>query len=196
MKPLCLIPARGGSKRIPGKNLREFLGVPILKRVIDTCLAADLFDRVVVSSEDRGILERAEAWGATPLYCSTEYAHRDDSMLEDVLDHALREYPHHDEFCMVLATAVLITPKQLRVSHWTFTLLPPLPLVCYYAFGRDAGQFYWIHRGLYEDERKLGFELLNAMHIAFPLPVDRVQDINTEEDWQIAEEKYRRMNGT
>lgn len=194
MKPLCLIPARGGSKRIPGKNLREFCGVPALQRVITMCRDSDLFRDVVVSSEDSKTLGMAEEWGATPLYCSTEYAHRDDSMLEDVLDHALRERPEATTVCMVLATAVLVTPRMLEWSREAFAVTGPLPLVCYYAFGRDAGQFYWIDREYYEWERRNGFELLNATHTAFPVSPDRVQDINTEEDWKLAEEKYRRLH--
>ncbi len=62
---VAFIPARGGSKRIPRKNLQEFAGVPILSRVIATCLESNLFDSVIVSTEDTEIAQIASTFGAT-----------------------------------------------------------------------------------------------------------------------------------
>jgi CMP-N-acetylneuraminic acid synthetase len=192
MKPLCLIPARAGSKRIPGKNLRDFCGVPALKRVIDMTKASKLFGEVVVSSEDRATLHLAEGWGATPLYCSTEYAHRDDSMLEDVLDHFLQEYADCQRVCMVLPTAVLMDDWLLQIGLRISDLIPPLPVVSYIAHGRDAGQFYWLDAKNYIRQRENGTEILDMIHAV--VPVGHVVDINTEEDWVRAEEMYRRLH--
>lgn len=63
---ICFIPARGGSKRIPRKNLRKLAGRPLLSYSVETALNADVFDRVVVSSADREILDLAEDLGAVP----------------------------------------------------------------------------------------------------------------------------------
>lgn len=192
----CLIPARGGSKRIPCKNTRDFIGVPILQRVIDIAKVSGLFDRVVVSSEDSCTLHMAGIWGADQLYCSTEYAHRDDSMLEDVLDHFITQYPECTEVCMLLATAALVTPDDLKTARELFCLMHGLPVISYIAHGRDAGQFYFIDVEKYQQIRIYGAEILDAIHVAFPFDKDNIQDINTEEDWAAAEEKYRRLHGT
>lgn len=189
---MCVIPARAGSRRIPGKNLRDFCGVPALKRVIEMVRGSGLFADVVVSSEDRSTLHLAEGWGATPLYCSTEYAHRDDSMLEDVLDHFLHEYPQCTRVCMVLATSVMLDDWVLLLGYRLAKLVNPLPVVSYIAHGRDAGQFYWLDANNYKKQRENGTEILDMIHAV--IPIDHIVDINTEEDWLKAEEKYRRMH--
>ena len=61
---LCVIPARGGSKRIPRKNIRPFCGKPILAYSIEAALETGLFDRVMVSTDDEEIAEVAQAHGA------------------------------------------------------------------------------------------------------------------------------------
>jgi len=73
-KPLCIIPARGGSKRLPRKNIRPLGGKPLLSWTIEAALEAGVFDRVWVSSEDREILEVARAWGGVPLERPPELA--------------------------------------------------------------------------------------------------------------------------
>lgn len=189
---MCVIPARAGSKRIPGKNTRNFCGIPALKRVIEMVQRSGLFADVVVSSEDRSTLHLAEGWGATPLYCSTEYAHRDDSMLEDVLDHFLHEYAQCTRVCMVLATAIMIDERELLIGYRLAKLVDPLPVVSYIAHGRDAGQFYWLNASNYRRQRENGTEILDMIHAVIPL--GHIVDINTEYDWELAEAKYRRMH--
>ena len=189
---MCLIPARADSKRIPGKNLRDFCGVPALRRVIDMAHLTGLFEDVVVSSEDRSTLHLAEGWGATPLYCSTEYAHRDDSMLEDVLDHFLQEYADCQRVCMVLATAMLLDEWMILIGYRLSRLVNPLPVVSYIAHGRDAGQFYWLDAKNYRKQRENGTEILDMIHAV--VPIGNIVDINTEEDWVRAEEMYRRIH--
>ena len=64
MKNLCIIPARGGSKRIPRKNVKQFLGKPILAYSIEAALATGLFDEVMVSTDDEEIAKIAKQYGA------------------------------------------------------------------------------------------------------------------------------------
>lgn len=64
MKSIAVITARGGSKRIPRKNIKPFLGRPILEYSIEAALGADLFDEVMVSTDDREIAQVAEKAGA------------------------------------------------------------------------------------------------------------------------------------
>jgi len=61
---LCIIPARGGSKRIPRKNIKDFLGKPIIAYSIEAALKSNLFDEVMVSTDDSEIAEIAKAKGA------------------------------------------------------------------------------------------------------------------------------------
>ena len=63
MKSVAIITARGGSKRIPRKNIKPFLGKPILEYSIKAALAADLFDEVMVSTDDEEIADVAKKWG-------------------------------------------------------------------------------------------------------------------------------------
>ena len=85
---LALIPARGGSKGIPRKNLREFAGAPLIAYSITAALQADLVTRVIVSTDDAGIAETARAWGAeTPFVRPAEFA-QDDSTDLPVFQHA------------------------------------------------------------------------------------------------------------
>ena len=64
---ICIIPARGGSKRIPRKNIKNFLGKPILAYSIENAKNSGIFSKIYVSSEDCEILECAEKFGALPL---------------------------------------------------------------------------------------------------------------------------------
>ena len=73
MNNVCIITARGGSKRIPRKNIKSFLGKPIIAYSIETALKSKLFDEVIVSTDDKEIAEIAKTFGATvPFYRSTE----------------------------------------------------------------------------------------------------------------------------
>ncbi len=81
--PLCIIPARGGSKRLPRKNIVPLGGKPLLTWTIDAALETGLFDRVWVSSEDPEILEVARAWGGAPLTRPPELA-EDHVSLEEM----------------------------------------------------------------------------------------------------------------
>ena len=75
MKRLCIIPARSGSKRIPKKNIRNFLGKPIMAYSIETALKSGVFDEVMVSTDDVEIAKIAISYGAkVPFYRSKENA--------------------------------------------------------------------------------------------------------------------------
>jgi N-acylneuraminate cytidylyltransferase len=88
----CLIPARGGSKRIPRKNLIDFCGKPLMVWSIEQALAAKEIDKVYVSSEDAEILGVAKMAGSETVWRPDELA-QDSSTLEDVIEHFLKEVP-------------------------------------------------------------------------------------------------------
>ncbi len=116
--PIALIPARGGSKRIPGKNIRPFAGVPLLGRSISVALSAKVFSRVIVSTDDPKVEEVAVEYGAeVPFRRPAEIAN-DSAPTDAVLQHALDWLSDRNELpsqlCCVFATAPLLEAEALR----------------------------------------------------------------------------------
>lgn len=89
---LCVIPARGGSKRIPRKNLRMFLGKPIIAYSIEVALESELFDTVMVSTDDVEIAECAKKYGAEVPFFRSEENSNDFATTQSVLEEVLAEY--------------------------------------------------------------------------------------------------------
>ena len=92
MPRIAIIPARGGSKRIPRKNIKLFLGKPIIAYSIEAALATNLFDEVMVSTDDNEIASIAKKYGANvPFHRSSENS-SDYSTTVDVLLEVLEQY--------------------------------------------------------------------------------------------------------
>jgi N-acylneuraminate cytidylyltransferase len=114
---VAIIPARGGSKRIPRKNLKPFDGVPMIVRSIRTALDCGLFDQVVVSTDDEEIADVARAHGAqVPFVRPVELAD-DFTGTAAVIVHALSQLPIFDYVCCIYATAPLLQARYLRQGH-------------------------------------------------------------------------------
>lgn len=92
MKKLAIITARGGSKRIPGKNIREFCGKPILAYSVEAAVYSGLFDEVMVSTDDREIAEIGKQYGARVPFYRSERTSDDYATTNDVLLEVLEEY--------------------------------------------------------------------------------------------------------
>ena len=224
MAKVAIITARGGSKRIPRKNIKEFLGKPIICYSIEAAINSRMFDTVMVSTDDEEIAQIAMAAGAqVPFYRSAETAN-DYATTADVVSEVLRMYEergqHFDEACVIYPTAPFLTAEALHeamgilnkeqadsvlpVVKFSFPpqrcvviqegrLVPKWPecmpmrsqdLEPYY---HDCGQFYCLRVSSFQKQQKMVME-----HTA-PFIQDEmnVQDIDTLEDWQIAEMKYR-----
>jgi len=111
---VAIIPARGGSKRIPRKNLKPFDGVPMIVRSIRTALESQLFDQVVVSTDDEEIAEVARAHGAQVPYLRPASLADDFTGTAAVIVHALYQLPAFDYTCCIYATAPLLQVRFLR----------------------------------------------------------------------------------
>jgi N-acylneuraminate cytidylyltransferase len=111
---VAIIPARGGSKRIPRKNLKPFDGVPMIVRSIRTALDSGLFERVVVSTDDAEIAEVARAHGADVPFLRPAELADDFAGTAPVIVHALQQLPDFDYACCVYATAPLLQTRYLR----------------------------------------------------------------------------------
>ena len=118
MANLAIIPARGGSKRIPRKNIREFLGKPVMAYSIHAALESKLFDEVMVSTEDPEIAEAAVKYGAkVPFFRSEEnandFATTVDVLLE-VLDEYAKQNTRFEYGCCLYPAAPFTRPDQLK----------------------------------------------------------------------------------
>ncbi len=224
MKTLAIIPARGGSKRIPRKNIKDFLGKPIIAYSINSALDSGVFDEVMVSTDDIEIAEIAEHYGASvPFYRSPEMSN-DMAMTAPVLIEVLDKYKQlgkeFEYVACIYPTAPFITPKILKESMELLiksNVDSVLPIVRYSyppqrgliienglvkmlypenynvrsqdftPYYHDCGQFYCLKTSVLRQEQKLYCKST----IPIELPETAVQDIDNEEDWKIAEMKYK-----
>ena len=228
MKCLAIIPARGGSKRIPHKNIKPFLGRPIIAYSIEAALGTGLFEEVMVSTDDVEIAEIARQEGASvPFLRSMENAN-DYATLADVLVEVINAYKgggyEFDLICCLLPTAPLISSEDVRSAYdqlvmSTFDSICPVVAFSYpilrslsidekgnlnmnwpeYRFSRsqdlrpayhDSGTFYWIKTSSLLKDKKL----LSENGTAIVLDEFRVQDIDTDTDWALAEMKYKLLH--
>lgn len=118
MGSLAIIPARGGSKRIPRKNIKSFLGKPIIAYSIEAALASGVFDEVMVSTDDCEIAEIARRYGATvPFFRSAETS-TDTAETVPVLIEVIKAYVEvgrtFSYMCCIYPCAPFVTPDRLR----------------------------------------------------------------------------------
>ena len=219
---LAVIPARGGSKRIPRKNIKPFCGKPIIAWSIAAARDSGCFDRIVVSTDDDEIAAVARAEGAeTPFIRPTMLAD-DNTGTMAVVAHAVQAMETQgsafDHVCCIYPTAPLLQPASLReayerlvsagrafafgVASYGHPIQRALRLgsdgmVSMFEPGHvmtrsqdlepafhDAGQFCWGTR----DAFLAGVSpLTSGTSVAVVLPRHRVVDIDTPEDWDLAE---------
>lgn len=120
MMRVAIIPARGGSKRIPGKNIKLFCGKPMIAWSIEAALKSKCFDRVIVSTDDADIAAVAREWGAeTPFYRPATLSD-DFASTRAVMIHALQWIEANnssiDIACCLYATAPFVTADKLRMA--------------------------------------------------------------------------------
>lgn len=224
MPNLAIIPARGGSKRIPRKNIRPFLGKPILAYSIEVALQSQLFDEVMVSTEDAEIAELARSFGAKVPFQRSQKNADDYASTSEVLVEVLTDYEAigqcFDYGCCIYPTAPFITVDVLTKA-WTLlqdncydSVFPvlrfsyPIQRALHldgaqanmiwpeYATTRsqdltpayhDAGQYYWFNVAAMRQKRQLWTDHSGVIIIA---DLD-AHDIDTLEDWTVAEFKYQ-----
>ncbi|MGM9774616.1 MAG: pseudaminic acid cytidylyltransferase [Candidatus Egerieousia sp.] len=221
MKNLCIIPARGGSKRIPHKNVKPFLGKPMLVYPIEAALKTGLFDEVMVSTDDAEIAEVACQNGAKVPFMRSARTANDYATLADVIHEVLDEYGQRgiqfDNMCCILATSPMLQSEDIAngfsaLMSSDFSSIVPVVQFSYpilrsfnmdesgrieynwpeFAKSRsqdlpmayhDSGTFYWHKVNLWRSGQiSRGGVLVSEA---------TVQDIDTEQDWEIAELKYK-----
>lgn len=118
---LCVIPARGGSKRIPRKNIKDFCGIPLIARSIKTALEAEIFDEVIVSTDDAQIAEISLKYGAKTPFMRDKNLSDDYATSVDVIrDACIKMGDKFDTICCLYATTPLINSEILRDAALKF----------------------------------------------------------------------------
>lgn len=225
MGNIAIIPARGGSKRIPKKNIKEFLGRPIISYAIEAALNSGVFEEVMVSTDSEEIAEIAKKYGAkVPFFRSektaSDYATTDDVLLE-VLDDYKKRGKTFEYMACIYATAPFVTGESLKkavdiLSKEKTTMVMPLTAFSYppqrsytidekglatfrepkYLNSRSQDLEKWYHEVgqyyLFDVEKYVTLKGQIEEDIS-ALIVDDIeaQDIDTEDDWKIAELKYK-----
>lgn len=119
---ICVIPARGGSKRIPRKNIKVFCGKPIIAYSIEAALNSDCFDKVIVSTDDTEIAEIAKNYGAEVPFVRPNQLSDDFTTTGHVMAHSVKTLLMEknndciDYFCCLYATAPFVLPEDIRQS--------------------------------------------------------------------------------
>ncbi len=118
MKKIAIITARGGSKRIPRKNIKEFCGKPILAYSIEAALQSGIFDEVMVSTDDEEIADIARKYGASVPFLRSEKTSGDFATAPEVVLEVLEEYEkrgvHYDLGLLLYPTAPFVTAAKLK----------------------------------------------------------------------------------
>lgn len=225
MKTICIIPARGGSKRIERKNIKDFVGKPVIAYSIEAALTSGCFDEVMVSTDDEEIAHVAVSLGASVPFMRSERTADDFATTADVISEVLDRYAEEgnmfDVLCCLYATAPFVTAQRLREAHkilaagdakaaftcveYSYPVQRCLTIGSdghvamkfpQYAASRsqdlektyhDAGQFYF---STVDEFRRCG-SLWGPDTIPVVLPEIEAQDLDTPQDWELAELKYR-----
>ena len=190
---IAIIPARRGSKRIAGKNTKEFHGKEIIRYSIEAALTSDLFDEVYVSSDDPKALGLASIYGAEPLPRAAEMA-RNEVGTQEVMRWLLsREFSGKpiEYACCIYATAPLMTAVDLRRGYESLLSgADDAKGSDRYDFVFVEGWYYWGKASAFLGQKSL--EGPRACQILLP---ERWIDINIDDDWLRAEKMYAALHG-
>ncbi len=191
-KVLCIIPARAGSTRIPGKNLKLFHGKPIIQYSIETALESNLFGEIVVSTDSKETIELAKSLGITGEYRFKNLCENDVGT-QRVGQSVMRDGRLGNKYvCILYATVPMLEAYSLSRGLTELMRNPGANFL--YSVGpdgKDAGQFYWC-----QGEALVGgLPLESPKTIKYYVPTQTVCDINTPEDWEKALEMYQALKG-
>lgn len=221
---IAIITARGGSKRIPKKNIKMFCGKPIIAYSIEAALKSGVFSEVMVSTDSQEIAEISRKYGARVPFMRSEATAGDYATTSDVLLEVLEQYGkagrRYNYMCCIYPTAPFVTAEKLRTglnllkANGAIEVMPVVPFSyppqrsfiidnCYMKYKEkkyiatrsqdlekeyhDAGQFYFYNVSRYiEINGKIEEGIVPIV-----LSEMEVQDIDNEDDWKIAELKYK-----
>ena len=188
MTRVAIFPARGGSVRVPRKNIAQFAGKPMLQWPVEAAEASGLFDYGIVSTDDQEIAELA-----TELGCSVCWREPDDGTTgtQEIAALTLQAYPEVDEACVIYPCSPMLTGRDLQLAHRMLTPRVQWVISWLDADGvdADAGCFYWGRAWSFLQRNPL-----TECPAYYPADPARFIDINTPEDLQQAEEMWRALH--
>ena len=186
---VAIIPARGGSRRIPRKNIRQFHGKPIIAYSIEAAKASGVFDVVCVSTDDAEIAHVAMEYGAFVMQRPKRLA-QDSVGTQEVMHDALNTLEDADVACCIYPCAPMLDPHDLQVigREWITDALYVVPVGEWLS---DPGMFYFGRASAF----RCDLPLLGRYTRLYPVDRRRCCDINTEEDWMRAERMYSELIG-
>jgi len=225
---IAIITARGGSKRIPRKNIKDFFGQPMVKYAIDAALGSRIFDTVMVSTDDKEIAYISKQYGAEVPFMRSKETANDFATTADVLLEVLEQYKKNsiefDSLCCIypcvpfLKSDILIKAYNLFGERNADALVPiarfSYPIqramritkenLLEYTYlenaktrsqdlepmYHDVGMFYIIKTAVLLAEKTL----VPAKTMAYIMNEREIQDIDTVDDWALAEIKYKLFN--
>ena len=217
MTVLGLIPARGGSKGIPKKNIKLFFNKPLIEWTIEAALKTKYIDRVVVSTDNHEIAEISRIAGAEIPFMRPHNLASDSSPTILTALHALEELDTIDEIIVLQPTSPLRSERDIEgiflekeskgvesivsLTHsskhpsWSFSLGDSNQLIPYEPNARsirrqDLADTYYLNGSMYLNTRKFLFRekaFINKETIGYIMPLERSIDIDTELDFKIAE---------
>ncbi len=222
MNNLAIIPARGGSKRVPGKNIREFLGKPIIAYSIELAINSQLFTRILVSTDDEKIAQISRSLGAEVPFLRSRKNSDDQAPLADVIDEVYKRLKEtneeYDYICCILATNPLLTLDNLEkgfhlLKEKNFDSVRPVVPFDYppeKAFYLKDNVVEFANpdkkpvrtqdlENLYHDAgqfywMKSEIRLQGVKRGGFIISELEYQDIDDETDWIMAELKYKHLH--
>jgi N-acylneuraminate cytidylyltransferase len=226
-KRIAIVPARGGSKRIPDKNIREFCGRPMISYILETARTSNLFDVVHVSTEDARVAAVAMDLGFPVEFMRPMELADDYTPLMPVVRHVVESFAERaqrfDQVWLLMACAPLVAKQDLLGAERLFAqsggegavmAIAPFPAPIEWAFERqedgrmvpvqpgmfavrsqdlktryfDSGTFYVFPERRVLESAGAGND---SGYIGYELPRHRGIDIDTEDDWSLAERMYR-----
>jgi len=195
---LAIIPARGGSQRIPGKNIRDFMGKPIIAYSIEAARKSGLFDHIIVSTDSPEISAVARAYRAQVLKRPDHLA-GDHPGTQEVMQHALEvldsgDHPiKPDLACCIYPCAPMLDHRDLKLAELMLKspeLHRPWYVVPVAEWLQDPGQFYFGAAHAFRN----GSPLISDRTRMIQIDPRRAIDVNTEDDWVKAETMYKDLN--
>lgn len=225
MSIIAIITARGGSKRIPQKNIKDFMGKPMLAYAIESAQNSGIFDEIMVSTDDREIADVALKYGANVPFLRSKKTASDTATTFDALDEVINEYKKFgktfDTVCCIYPCVPFLKSETLKLAYEKMQGYDAVTPVCKYSVpvewamkiengvlvpnDRDAqnmrsqdlipkyydvGMFYFC-----KTEKMYQYNSMTPDNTTgYVINEQECQDIDTLDDWKLAEMKYKVLN--
>jgi CMP-N,N'-diacetyllegionaminic acid synthase len=220
-KVLAIITARGGSKGVPGKNVRDFCGKPLIAWTIQAAQRVPMIDRLILSSEDSEIIEVAQKWGCEVPFVRPDELATDEAHTSDCLIHALEQCPGYDWLVLLQPTSPLraigdiekCIDLSISQDRSCVSVVPADPSPCHMFKVEEGGyeplmgwenflkrrqdlpEYVGTNGAVYgcSVDSFIKYKTFYQQGMTcFEMPAERSVDIDTEADWQLAEFLYKR----